>query len=887
MVANRYRVLELLGQGGMGQVWRGEDVRLERAVAVKVLLPHLLHDQIREQALSRFAREGRAAARLSHRNIAAVHDVGEHDGRPYLVLEYLRGRDLRSLLRESPDGLPVQDALSLCAQVADGLAAAHEAEIVHRDIKPANLMLGDDGTVRICDFGIARLHGATTGLTGGATIGTLAYMAPEQLLGQDVDHRADLYALGATLFHLLTGRHVFVGDDARAVIAQHLAAPPPSARTLRPDIPPQVEEYLRAFLAKEPGQRPGDTTAVAGRLRELSRSHAEGGQEERTSTPGGGGDSSTGSGRGRAVGIDLGTTNSAIAVMEGGQPTVIANAEGTRTTPSVVAFAEDGRVLVGEAARRQAAVNVDRTVGSVKREMGTGWKAGAHGRSFIPQQISAFVLQKLKRDAEAYLGEEVADAVIAVPAYFSDRQRQATREAGRIAGLNVLRILNEPTLAAMAYHLEKEDEATIVLFDLGGGSCSVAVVEVGDGVVEVKATSGDNHLGGDDWDGRVVDWLVERFGNAGGVDLSEDRPALRRLREAAEQAKIELSSSSETRISIPYITSSGEGPPHLDETLTRAAFQTMTADLLDRCKVPFQRVLEDSGIGVDEIDHVVLVGGATRMPAVADMVRELTGGRGPSGVVDPLETVAVGAVLQAGVLKGEVKDVLPMDVVPVSLGIEVRDGALPATAPENGHFYKIIERNTSFPTKRSEILSTADDGQRSVEIRVYEGEREIAAYNNRLATFQLTGLPPAPRGVPQIQVAFDIDANGIVCVSAEDLGTGRRRSMVVTGGSALPEHDIERMMREAERYAAEERRRREEAEVRSQADILVHSTEKYLRENGGNVSGNLKKQVEEAVAEVRKHLEGTDIGMIRATAEKLNRINLSMRAINADSWQPK
>jgi molecular chaperone DnaK len=573
----------------------------------------------------------------------------------------------------------------------------------------------------------------------------------------------------------------------------------------------------------------------------------------------------------KAVGIDLGTTNSVVATLEGGEPTVIPNAEGARTTPSVVALSKTGEVLVGEVAKRQAVTNPDRTVRSVKRHMGeSSWRFRADGKEFSPQQISAFILQKLKRDAEAYLGDQVTQAVITVPAYFDDAQRQATKEAGEVAGLEVLRIINEPTAASLAYSLDKEQDETILVFDLGGGTFDVSLLDIGEGVIEVQATSGDMHLGGDDWDQRIVEWLLTTFKNNHGIDLSNDKMAMQRLKEAAEKAKIELSSTLETTINLPFITATPEGPLHMEQRLTRGELERMTSDLVERLRVPFDKAVTDwkakTQKSLTDIHHVVLVGGSTRMPMVVEFVKQLTGGKEPHKGVNPDEVVAVGAALQAGVLKGEVKDILLLDVTPLSLGIETKGGVMT----------KLIERNTTIPTRRSEVFTTADDGQSEVDVKVFQGEREMTYGNKLLGNFQLVGIPPAPRGVPQIEVTFDIDANGIVNVSAKDRGTGKEQSMTITGGTALPKDDIDRMVREAEQYAEEDRRRREAAEAKNRAEQLVYQTEKSLKDYGDKISDEDRSAVESALTNLKEKLAGDDTVAITSATEALQQASYKL-----------
>ncbi|QXJ24529.1 Hsp70 family protein [Actinomadura graeca] len=738
----KYRLDELLGRGGNGHVWRGLDLAFERPVAVK-----LVPDSSREDLNARLRREGRIIAWLNGRHhpaIATVYDQGLHHGYLYLVMEYLHGEDLQTVISRNPVGLDLETVVDYGIQIAEGLAAAHAAGVVHRDVKPGNIMLVENGRVKICDFGIAHMEGATIGLTQQyGRMGSPQFMAPEQFEGLEADARTDLYALGCTLYTLLAGVPPFSGTPT-SLRHQHATTSPLGADLHRHDAPPALVDLIDELLAKTPAERPGDGREVAARLRTVRR------------------------GGSRAVGLDLGTSESVISLLEGGDPTVVTTSEGARALPSVVGFTAGGGTAVGENARRQEIGNIDRTVRSSARELGTGWTTVVDDRELGAEHIGAVIMRKLKDDAQNYLDEGLGSAVIAVPAGCTTARRQAVRRAARAAGLDVLRLIPAPVAAALAYYHEnryRDDNANIVIFDLGGGTFDVAVAEIGDGVVDVKALDGDQFLGGDDWDARIRDWLAGRFQEAHGIDLAEDKTALGRLRQAAEKAKIELHSAQETVIDLPYIASTADGPLRLRETLTRAEFQRITADLLERCKGPLLRAVKDAELTVDELDHVVLVGGGTRMPAISGLVRELTG-KEPNRSVNPDEVVAVGAALQAGCLKGEVKDTLLLDVAPLSLGIGTRGGL----------HTKIIERNTTLPTKRSEIFTTGRDDQTSVVVAVYEGEREIAEYNRRIGVLRLD-LPPAPRGVPRIEVMMDTDSNGVTEVSVKDLGTGRERTL--------------------------------------------------------------------------------------------------------------
>jgi molecular chaperone DnaK len=803
----------------MGDLWRGTDRELRREVAVKLMrfaVPELAR---------RFEREAEIAAKLQHPGITVVYDRGWHADQPFIVMELLLGQDLARLVEENQAGLAVDYAVQLTIQAAEALQAAHNHHVVHRDLKPANLFLQQNGMLKICDFGIARAADMTTSLTStGTVIGTPLYMAPEQWQGEQADERSDLYSLGCVLYELLTGQPPFLGDLQSKVMFKHLYVLPDSPRERRPDIPTQLDQLILDLLAKDPAGRPPSAAHVVAILKgikitaprvggHVSASHQATEPSRHSAYTAGPAEPGIGRAgtrmlhwRDRVVGIDLGAAQSVIAVKDASGPAVIANAEGSHCTPSVVAFAADGEVLVGEVARQQEAGNADRTIRSVTRQLGTGWLVEIDGRKYTAQQISAFILKKLKLDAEAYVGETITEAVISVPAYLGRAQRQAVKEAGHIAGLNIVRVVSEPSLAATAYYWSNPAEATVLVFGLGGGSLSIALVEVGDDVVEVKAVGGDDHLGGDDWDQRIVNWLVKDFKKGNRIDLSSDEAAMRRLREAAERAKIELSGSAETTIDLPAIVRSRRRPRHLNARLTRAEFQEMTSDLIDRCKARLQQVIKDSDAMSSAMQHVVLVGGSTRMPAVVNAVKELTG-RQPSKGVDPEEVVAVGACLRAGVPG----DMLLLDAIPRSLGIEAWAPSTAGSAPalgggsiraegRAGFYTRIIERNATFPSKRSAIFTTAADNQLSVTIQAFEGDREIAAYNEKLGMFELGGLAPARRGTAQIEVTFDLDTDGALKASAEDLSTGRQRS-VAFSGSVLDVQEFRRMVAEVEDYA--------------------------------------------------------------------------------------
>ena len=766
----RYRLSELLGRGGLGEVWRAYDTATGRSVVLKLVPSNFARDQVFRE---RFQREASSAAGLDEPHVVPIYDFGEIEGRLYATMRLIRGQDLRVVL----DGGPLEPAraVDIIDQIASALHAAHETGLVHRNVKPSNILVAQDDFAYLdFDFASVAVEGRLT--SADPTTSTFSYMAPERLAGR-ADRRADIYALACVLHEALTGRPPYPGDTLEQQAAGHLTKPPPRPSLLRPAVPEAFDAVIATGLAKVPDQRypTAKDLARAARVALTAPGNA------RAAPPPTYHDARRAESASRLriaeVGVSWGTSNSTLAALVGGRPIIVPNAEGSQVTPSVVAFTPSGEVLVGQPARNQAVTNVDRTIQSLKRHIGSDWSLEIDGRDFSAQEISARTLMKLKGDAESYLGGDITDVVMTVPASFDNAQRQAIKDAGQIAGFNVLRMINESTAAALTYGwTAAAREQTVLVLDLGGGMCEASLLEMGDGVVEVRATSGDSQLGGDDWDQRIVKWVLRRFWDSHAIDLARDRVTMERLREAAHRAKVELSSVQSTSIQVPYVARAATGTSlSIDEELTRAEFQRVTQDLLDRIRIPFLSVIVEADVSVADIDHVVLVGGSTRMPAVTELVKELTGGKEPNKGVNPDEAVAIGAALQAGVLSGKVKEILLLDVTPLSLGIETKGGVLT----------KLLERNTTIPTKRSETLTTADDNQPSVQILIYQGEREMASANKLIGAFELTGIPPAPRGVPQIEITFDVDANGILHVTAKDKGTGKENTIRIQEGSGL------------------------------------------------------------------------------------------------------